>query len=212
MYSQTEICNMALDNFGCGRITSLDEDTETANLCRNNYENCRQSLLAKGCWNFATGYIQLNEVEDKGLYHPVFEHFYLYPQSVIKIVQIFSCPVDFVDRYAYSDFEVMSYGDKKYIACHFSGAKAKVINDITNTAIFSPEFTTCLSFYLSSRISEALTRNGQVVQEMEAKYQASLQQAMLTSAVEGQKKTQYPDFFTRFRNSEGVGVKPWHHR
>lgn len=204
MYSKTEICNMALDNFGSGRITALDEDTEQARLLRNVYDNCRQSLLAKGLWNFATGYEVLNKIYDDGIYHPVFPEIYIYPVDTIKIVKVFSCEVDFADRYSYPDFEVFSYKGRRYIGTFVPEAKAQIIRDIDSPELYSPEFVTCFTYLLASRIAEALTRNGQIVQEMEMRYQEKLSQAMLTNAVEKQQKTQYPDFYTRFRNSTGT--------
>ena len=203
MYSKTEICNIALDNFGCGRISSMEEDTEQARVMRGVYDNARKSLLAKGLWNFATSYEVLNEVADDSLYHPLYTKFYVYPVDAIKIVKILSCDIDFMDRYNYPNFEIMSAKNRRYIATNLQDAKAQLIRDVDNPAIFSPEFVTCFSYLLSARVAEALTRNGQIVREMENKYQEALNQAMLTSAVERQEKTQYPDMFTRFRNSVG---------
>lgn len=207
MYSQTDICNMALDNFGGGRIVDITDDSEQARLFRSIYPNARQALLAKGCWNFAVGYEVLSKIYDPTVYHPVFPNIYVYPANTIKVVRVFSCGVDFSDRYIYPDFEVFSRGNYRYIGTCIDEAKAQVIYDITSTNLYSPEFVTCFSFLLSARVAEALTRNGQIVQEMEAKYQATLQDAMLTNARENEKKTQYPDRFLRFRNSVGVGYR-----
>lgn len=192
---------MALNNFGAGRIASINEDSEQATLFRSIYENARQSLLAKGCWNFAIGYEQLSKIHDANIYHPVFSNIYVYPAQVIKIIKVFCSDIDLLDRYNYQNFEVFSYRDRRYIGTDLVNAKAKIVYDVENPSLYSPEFVTCFSFLLASRISEALTRNGQIVQEMENKYQASLNEAMLTNAVEGESKIQYPDRFIRFRNS-----------
>lgn len=203
MLSKVEICNIALDNFGCSRITSMEEDTEQARILRNMYDLCRQSLLAKGCWNFATGYDDLNRVVDKTLYHPRYHEIYVYPSDVIKIVKIFTCDIDYADRYYNPEYEIMNKKNRLYIATDVRGAKAKVIRDIENTAMYPPEFVTCLSYLIATRVSEALTRNAQIVQEMEAKYVTTLNEAMLTNAVESNVRTQYPDGFYRFRTAGG---------
>ena len=204
MYSQVEICNLALDCFGSGHIVSINEDTEPANLLRNVWDSCRRSLLAKGWWNFATTYTELSETADT-VYHPYWQHIYSYPTKCIKVMRVYSVAHELLDKYYEQTFEVFLSGERRYIGCNIADAKAQAVYDVENTSLYPPEFVTCLAYYLASRVCEALTRNGQIVQEMNAQYEKILMDAQLTNARERMERTQYPDAYLRFRNGRTGG-------
>src|SRR5262245_52285113 len=53
MASVVNICNLALQKLGAGRIASLDENSREARSCANNYETTRDAELRRHFWNFA---------------------------------------------------------------------------------------------------------------------------------------------------------------
>lgn len=203
-YTKVEICNLALDCFGCGHIVSIDEDTEPANLLRNVWDSCRRSLLAKGWWNFATAYTELTETANN-VYHPYWQHIYTYPNDCIKVMNVFSIPMELLDKEYSQSYEIFLSNERRYIGCNLPNAKVQAVFDIEDTSLFTPEFVTCLAYYLASRICEALTRNGQIVQEMNAQYEKILMEAQLTNARERAERVQYPNAFLRFRNGRTGG-------
>ena len=58
--SEVGICNQSLSWLGGNRITSLDDDTVEANLCIDNYEHSRDTVLDMRHWTFAGAREQLN--------------------------------------------------------------------------------------------------------------------------------------------------------
>lgn len=63
MVSEVSICNQALGWLGQPRISSLNEESTNAMLCRDNFETCRDSVLEERNWTFATARIH-SEVAD----------------------------------------------------------------------------------------------------------------------------------------------------
>lgn len=53
MTSVVDVCNKALDKLGQLPITSLDDGTKPANLCKRNWEIVRDQVLRSHPWNFA---------------------------------------------------------------------------------------------------------------------------------------------------------------
>lgn len=54
MASEVSICNKALRIIRAERISAMDEVSETAEWCRDVYEDTRDALIAEYPWNFAT--------------------------------------------------------------------------------------------------------------------------------------------------------------
>lgn len=51
--TETDICNSALIKVGAERIISLNDETEAARLCKEQYPKMRDELLRSHPWNFA---------------------------------------------------------------------------------------------------------------------------------------------------------------
>lgn len=208
MYTKVDICNIALVNFGNGRITSLDEKTESARVLNLMYDSCRQTLLAEFPWNFAVNYEPLANIA--GVEHPLYSYVYKYPLSALKILKVYNSPLELQDRACIRNYEVFSSQGRSCIATNVENAKCMFIEDVTNTGIMTPSFITCLSYLLAARVAEALTGNGQKVQEMDNKYQDNLSKAKQANAIEGYGRVQYPNSFSSFRNG---GLRDtWHRR
>ena len=204
MYSQVEICNMALTNYGGGSIMSMDDGTEEARVLNLIYDNCRQSVLAEGIWNFAISYTNTELALLDGVNHPLYSHVYSMPKNCLKVLRVYSSDYELADDRFKCDFEVYNYGTDKAIATNAQNAKAKYVVDVTTSSLYSPEFVTCLSYLLASRCVEALTRNGQLVAEMDAKYQVALSKALQSNVREGSQRIQKPSMYIDFRNSDYV--------
>ena len=207
MYTKVDICNMALVNFGNGRITSLDEGTENARVLNLMYDSCRQTLLSEFPWNFATNYASLSNLS--GVEHPVYDHVYKYPLNALKIIRVYNCGMELQDQHYIRNYAVFSSQGRNCIATNVENAYCEYIDDVSNTGIMTSSFITCLSYLLAARVAEALTGNGQKVQEMENKYQEALARAKQANAIERYNKVQYPDRFSSYRNGGGGS---WHRR
>ena len=53
MASETDVCNSALIKLGVEPISSFDEDSKAARLCKEQYPKIRDEVLSSHLWNFA---------------------------------------------------------------------------------------------------------------------------------------------------------------
>lgn len=94
------ICSGALTMLGCEPISSFDEGTTEANLCKQNYKLFKDSLLASYPWKFATRTVKLPVLEEK----PITEYRYMYepPIDALRYIKAQSCtnntPVEYQIR------------------------------------------------------------------------------------------------------------------
>ena len=80
------ICNLALTRLGQKPITSLEDGTDTAQICAKNYDSARLAMLRAYPWSFAKKRIKLPALEAA----PVFGWKYAYqlPADHVWTVQI----------------------------------------------------------------------------------------------------------------------------
>ena len=85
--TDTSICNSALIKLGAERISTLDDDSKEARLCKEQYPKIREKLLRSHKWNFAIGRQQLAKSTD---YTPPFkfESAFPYPTQVQRILKL----------------------------------------------------------------------------------------------------------------------------
>ena len=78
------ICNSALAKLGSKFISSLDEDTKEARLCREQYQKIKRALLYEHPWNFAKKRVTLVRSGDV----PAFDYKYAFiiPADTIRIL------------------------------------------------------------------------------------------------------------------------------
>ena len=62
--SPVQICNISIGWLGGTLITSLDDGTNEANLCKATYEPSRDQVLEERNWTFATKRTSLNPIAD----------------------------------------------------------------------------------------------------------------------------------------------------
>ena len=60
--SETDIANSALAEIGARRITSLSDDSDSVRVCKEQFNNIRDSLLESHPWNFAIKRLQLGKL------------------------------------------------------------------------------------------------------------------------------------------------------
>jgi len=63
-YTDTIICNTALDLVGAESINSLEENSDVGAVCSRAFPSRRDALLARGSWRWAKGKRELNKAAD----------------------------------------------------------------------------------------------------------------------------------------------------
>lgn len=84
--SITSICNDALTEIGAARISSIDDDSNEARVCKQQFEVIRDAVLESHPWNCAIKRVQLAQSTTV----PVFGHTYQYelPEDCFRVIEV----------------------------------------------------------------------------------------------------------------------------
>jgi len=89
MLSKTDILNKSLILVGANTITSIDDDSNNARICKKVYEGVLRSILSECKWNFATRRSLLSVSADDLDWYDIGEGIvYIKPTDIIKIFDV----------------------------------------------------------------------------------------------------------------------------
>ena len=92
--SSTEICNLALSWLAGNRISSLDDDSIEARLCKANYTLSRRAVLEEAEWTFAVKRAQLPSLAEPPLFGFAFQ--FLLPPDLLYSIGVYD-PKEYVN-------------------------------------------------------------------------------------------------------------------
>lgn len=84
--SETSIANAALTLLGERRINDLDENSKTANVLKERYDEVRDALLRRHPWNFATARAQLAKEVTAPTWG--FDNSYTFPSDLLRLLEV----------------------------------------------------------------------------------------------------------------------------
>jgi len=147
--SSVHICNLALDRCKEKNITSMKEDTKSAQKCSAWYDLTRKSLLTNLNATFSIKRAVLAEVAD---YKPVYGYkkAYILPKDCLQV----QCLGDPIKNNLYQ-----IEGDYLYCDECLEKVEIKYIADIEDVTKFDAEFIQLFALTLASNICEALTHD-----------------------------------------------------
>jgi len=180
MASVVGICNLALRKIGQNTINSLTEASPEAQVCNAMYEQVRDSLLRQFPWNFATKSAALGQVD---VDVPDWDYVYVYPSEALHVYKVFEEGNLVTDLP--NEFEIVSDGNTKYIACNIETAYAKYAKKITDPTIYDPLFIDTLACNLALEITIPITNNTDLFKVADSLLTRSIYKAMLANAIEG---------------------------
>lgn len=176
--SQTEICNLALTFIGGSRISSLDDDSKEALICKLSWDIALDEVLVAHPWGFSTARASLARLSDE----PVFEwsYQYLLPSDCLRVVRVNG-------DYAYS---VESYDDgasgyNKILLSNQKEVNALYIRKVDNVAMFPAYFVTALAYRLASQLAFTLSDDDGMADYMMQAYVKYLQNGRALDSQEG---------------------------
>lgn len=182
--SKAQICNLALAHIKQTKTTISNLDTDTGNvatLCRIHYDVARQFVLADHPWNFATKRVALTDI---GSPPSDWVYRYDYPSDCLKFREIqrlskTDAPIPFT-------VEAEDDGSGLSVLTDMASAVGIYTWDVTNTALFSPQFASSLSWYLASELAPALSGSETVQQAALTVYRNTMAAGQATDSSEGQ--------------------------
>jgi len=184
--SEVDICNMALGWIGADRITSLDDDSTQANLCKLNYPRSRDAVLETRQWQFALRREELAPDPVPPAYY--WGQRFQVPTDVLRVIS--------VDQPASSGSDELISGivhpeqipweiQGNYILCNFEVISVLEIVRVTATASFSEGFAHALAARLAADLSIPITNSRTMQSDMWSLYQIKLDDAAATDGMQG---------------------------
>lgn len=168
MNTKTSICNAALALIGARQITAFEEDTSTAESCRNIYDMTRKALLRKHPWSCAKKRAQLspNNV------HPSFgySHAFPLPKDFVRLIDVGTV-----------DFEVES----RHVLANSDLINLIYIFDNDNEATWDDLLAEAMAYAMAAKLCKPITGSDAAGQTAEYKLTQTLRDAR---AVNGQER------------------------
>lgn len=162
------ICNKALIRLGADQISSLDDGTPTANLCKTLYAPLRDEVMTNSRWKFAKKLVQIGALSTA----PAFKYNYAFqiPSDCLLVRGVETDPWD------------VSEGQ---IFCNDPGPiNVEYTQQVTDPTQWDPTFGDALSWRISVELSMPLTQSTTILDEMMKGYKDSLAQARALNAIE----------------------------
>lgn len=206
MHTDVDICNLALGRIGVDRtIAALTESSKEARNCRRFYPLCRDELLEKVPWSFATRAAPLAPLVEATLL-PGWQYQYALPTDALKILEVVPAGevggavgyyqdccgpwnVPRAPRYAYRR-AVAADGSTGAVLSGVSDAYAVYTARVENTAMYSTLFVSALADRLAMELAMPMTADPRWFQVAQQRFTASLIDA---SSRDFEQETRGPD-------------------
>lgn len=192
--SVVSICNQAISWVGGNPITSLDDNSTEAKLCKANYAPLRDAVLEAADWSFAKRRYKLNQDTET----PAFGYQYQFtvPAEVMRVIKPFRGSVTgsgFGEKsleWAFEDRKVLINLAEVYILA---------IARVEDTNKFSRAFEQALAARIAADIAIPITASKTVMNDMFTLYEKKLDIATATDGQQGSRE--------KFSSTELVGAR-----
>lgn len=141
--SLAAICNKALALLGANRITSIDDDSVEARLCKELSDDVRKDLLRAHPWKFALTRATLAESATTPEWG--WDHQFPLPSDCLRVVEMYGQEQDNWTE------------EGRFLLTDSDECKIKYIKDISTVGNFDSSFTTVYAIDLAIAMSYSLT-------------------------------------------------------
>lgn len=181
MASDVKICNMALSHIGAdARVSSIapPDGSVEAGHCADFFDLARTELLEPGTWRFALHREPLAEVTNLS---GVWTYTYALPSDCLRALRVLTASegvtvftqdelrFDPSDR-AGADFDV----EGEILFTNEAEAVLLYVRDVTDTAKFTPSFTSAFSYLLASYLAGPIIKGNEGVRMGDAMRQRAM--------------------------------------
>jgi len=163
MASVTSICNQALSRLGAPNIINIDDDTESARLCKSVYDNLLDTVLEEHQWSFAIGRHEL-PIAPGGGNPGQFANKFLIPVDVMNIIRASSNPDD---RHANTTAWRV---EGEYIVSDAGTMYIKTVDRIIDPNAYTPMFRQALAIRIAAELAWAITQSASVADGLLQEY------------------------------------------
>lgn len=179
--SKVDICNSALAKVGAARISSLDDDSKEARLCKELYPRCVGELLRSHPWNFAIERSSVSALAAAPEYG--FSYQFPLPADCIRVLNV---DAEFADDDVGQGEHYTWKIEGRNLLAHDSSIEIKYIKDITNSPhLYDLAFCEVLAYRIASDLAFPLSQSNPLANRMDQQYRAALAFARTYDAQEG---------------------------
>lgn len=213
---EVAICNIALGWVGANLITSLDDDSTEAILCKATFEPLRDAVLEEREWTFAIKRIEPAEVEvEEDVEKYGFDKAFQIPGEVIRVCQVTRADSGVIEGSTWDSgvprssrggtgmgrerrIEWLREGEW-IVANNAERVYARVIWRITDTTKFSPAFDQALAARMAMDFAVPLATSLKLQTAMAAMYGEKLGLAASSDGMQGRSYNVRSDSLTVVR-------------
>jgi hypothetical protein len=189
--SQIQIVNRGLQLLGTAPIASLTDPGEVAEAASLNYEGALDAILAEYPWNFATTRAEIAKSDTAPAWG--FPNAYPQPPKTLVIWE-----VDGDDELDWDVEHVEGVG-KCIVTAMGSPIRIKYTYRQEDEAVYSALFASALSARIAMELSEVLTRDQAIIENVTRIYNARLQRARQVDSQEQTPEKVKADLWSRAR-------------
>lgn len=201
--SAVSICNQALGWLGADTITSLNDETKEAQLCKDNFDELRDAVLLEREWTFAVRRLILTPLLADPVYG--YEHQFLLPTDVLRALNIPTSLGTFgglpflaggggadTDQ-GLPDWRVENSADGNVILANVERIRLRVIWRVVNEKLWSPMFVQALAGRIAADLAMPLVNSRLLQKDMWALYEMKLAKATTMDGMQGRHEVKRSD-------------------
>lgn len=157
--STVSICNQAIGWVGGELITSLDDGTVEANLCKANFDNLRNAVLEAADWTFAMKRFRITPLTDVPIYG--YSKTFLMDPSILRVISVGTGD---------EENNIDWVREENHILCDEEVIYLRGIIEITDPVRFSANFTQSLAARIASDLAIPIASSRKLQSDMWALY------------------------------------------
>ena len=186
---QVGICNLALAQVGSNPITSIDDASTAAQLCKTNWDAVRDAVLEARAWTFAAQREQLAADSTAPAYG--WSTRYQVPSTAVRVLEA-------DDGTGYADFEWVVEGGF-ILTNQAAPLSVRYLKRVEDTALWSPGFTMAMAYRLAFVLVIPLTENRSLQSDLWSLYQKALTEAGRLDGMQGRSEHVRPSALVQRR-------------
>lgn len=194
MASEVSISNRAIARVGGNLITSLDDASVEASVCKANFADIRDTVLEEHQWSFAIKrYLLPSSPKDNS--PSQYSNYFLVPSDVLNVIRAGGEPDD-------RNSNATNWRrEGEFIVADETQLYVKAIVRITDPLKFSPMFSQALMLRLASEIAIPISKNSNLQKSLLGEYGQSVAAAATKDGQQGSSERIRSDRYIKVRHS-----------
>lgn len=185
-----EIANLALGWIGQKAISSLEDESVPAELCKANLDAAARATLERRAWMFATQRLVLEPGEETG--DARWPRRFVLPATVVRVLGLDDGSGEWIARWVREGQGVLTEQD-------LDRAYARAVVDANDSSTWSPGFTRAVALRLAADLAGPIAENATLVARLEAQYELQVRTAGTMDGMQGSSERAPPSRAARAR-------------